>query len=90
MRLDSARKPVENNDMVVLGRVQNGVVVFEGGLTLPEGMQVIVSPTLNSTTNTVKSKHRVRLPLVPSDFSGTFELTEDRIAELLDDDDVSS
>ena len=29
--------------MVISGRVHNGVVVLEGGLTLPEGMQVTVS-----------------------------------------------
>lgn len=33
----------ENIGMVIHGRVHNGVVVLEGGLKLPEGMQVTIS-----------------------------------------------
>ncbi len=78
----------ENTYMVISGRVHNGVVVLEGGLTLPEGMQVTVSYSAAPSAESVQQKRRVRLPLVSSSHPGTLDLTGERIAELLDEDDV--
>ncbi len=72
--------------MVIPGRVQNGVVVLEGGPVLPEGAPVTVSwdhaprPT----------PQRVEFPLVHSEHPGTLNLTNERIAEILDEEDVST
>jgi hypothetical protein len=75
--------------MVVNGRVHNGVVVLEGNPLLPEGLAVTVTvPQITADQATV-SKKRIQLPLVPSDRPGTLELTGERIAELLEEDDVS-
>jgi hypothetical protein len=76
--------------MVIYGRVQNGVVVLDGGLTLPEGMQVTVSCPAAPDVEPSQQKRRVNLPLVPSNRPGTLQLTAERAAELLDEDDVSA
>ena len=76
--------------MQIRGRIHNGVVVLEGGVSLPEGTIVIVSYPASPSTAPHDSRQRVRLPLVPSDRPGTLELTNDRIAEILDDDDLSA
>jgi hypothetical protein len=71
------------------GRVQNGVVVLEGGLRLPEGTAVTVSciaPTLEPT----QRRDRLDFPLVRSAKPGSLNLTGDQIAEILEEDDVSS
>ena len=51
--------------MNVQGRVQNGVVVFDAGQTLPEGMMVVVSP-VPSPPQSPQGKQRIKLPLVHS------------------------
>ena len=75
--------------MELRGRVHNGVVVLEGELPLPEGAVVTVSYTAPSRVGPPDSRRRVRLPLVPSDRPGSRPLTAERVAELLEDEDVS-
>jgi hypothetical protein len=74
--------------MQIQGRVHHGVVVLDGNFTLPEGMAVTVSCPPSATTDGV-SKRRIELPLVRSDEPGSLLLTAERVAELLDDDDLS-
>jgi len=88
--LDSIEKVTENGDMEIRGRVHNGVVVLEGALPLPEGAMVTVSYPVSSPTEPLDSHRRVSLPLVPSDRPGSRRLTAERLAELLEDDDVSA
>jgi hypothetical protein len=88
--LDFAPGLRENSGMVIHGRVHNGVVVLEGGLTLPEGTQVTISCPAAPSREPSGRKRRVSLPLVPSHRPGTLQLTAERVAELLDDDDVSA
>ena len=87
--------------MVIRGRVQNGVVVLDdpGASGLPEGAVVSVCyPAAPQTErepegNRNKAKEgrrRVQLPLVPSKRPGTRRLTAERVAELLDEDDLSA
>ena len=76
--------------MEIRGRVHNGVVVLEGGASLPEGTIVIVSYTESPATVKPKSGHRVQFPLVRSDRPGSLDLTAERIAELWEEDDVST
>ena len=75
---------------IFAGRVQNGVVVLDDGQSLPEGAIVTVSYPAAPPTVPTDSPQRVQLPLVPSDRPGTLPLTSERVAEILDDDDVSS
>ena len=42
MKLVLADHPAENDDMVIRGRIENGVVVLESDVFLPEGTEVTV------------------------------------------------
>jgi hypothetical protein len=75
--------------MTTLGRVQNGVVILEDGQSLPEGTIVTVSYPASKPAAPPDSGYRVQFPLVTSGRPGSLDLTADRIAELLEDDDVS-
>lgn len=74
--------------MVIPGRVRNGVVVLEGGATLPEGTTVKVSCPVRVGRKPGKRK-RVRLPLVDSEHPGTLPLTNRRSAEILEEEDLA-
>jgi hypothetical protein len=86
--LDSPGKPTENGGMEIRGRIHNGVVVLEGELSLPEGTMATVSYPVAPSTQPPEVRRRVQLPLVRSDHPGSLRLTAERVAELLEDDDV--
>jgi hypothetical protein len=75
--------------MEIRGRVHNGVVVLEGELLLPEGTMVTVSYPVSPPTEPPDTQRRVLLPLVRSDRPGSRRLTAERLAELLEEDDIS-
>lgn len=68
--------------MDIPGHVHDGVVVLEGGVSLPEGTPVVVSCGALPQTP-AGPRHRVQLPLVRSDSAAGRILTADRVAELL-------
>jgi hypothetical protein len=74
--------------MVISGRVENGVVIPEGNVPLPEGAVVTITclspPNIPSST-----KKRIQLPLVVTGRPGTLNLTNERIGEILEEEDVS-
>ncbi len=72
--LDPDDKTTENAGMEIRGRVQNGVVVLEGELPLPEGTEVIVSSGPAPETKPV-GKQRIEFPLVRSKRPGSLQLT---------------
>jgi len=72
--------------MNLQGRVQNGVVVLDGGLVLPEGAAVIVSYAAPAA----ERRKRIAFPLVRSAKPGSLNLTSDQIADILEEEDVSS
>ncbi len=76
--------------MEIPGRVQNGVVILEGESTLPEGMAVSVVPRVSPVIRVARRQRRVVLPLVPSENPGSVDLTGERIAEILDEQDAPS
>jgi hypothetical protein len=88
----------DNGCMVIPGKVENGVVVIGGDLSLPEGAEVSVMypPVRNVAGETHTGQapqaqlRRVQLPLVRSNAPGTRRLTAEDIAELLDQEDVSA
>jgi len=75
--------------MIIPGRVRNGVVVLEGGLVLPEGAAVSISYPARAGSTPIQEKRRIQVPLVPSDRPGSVQLTGERIAEILNEEDAS-
>ena len=80
----------DNCGMVVSGKITGGVVVLDEPGALPEGMSVSVHPRSSPMIRAAKKQRRVVLPLFPSDKPGSVALTNDRIAEILQDQDASS
>ena len=76
--------------MEIRGRIHNGVVVLEGSPPLPEGALVTVSFPASGSLTPHGPRKRVQLPLVPSKRPGSVDLTAEKIAEFLGDDDVAS
>jgi hypothetical protein len=76
--------------MGIPGQVRNGVVVLEGEATLPEGTPVTVAPRKGSLFHKAKKQRRVVLPLVKSKKPSSANLTNQRIAELLEEDDLAA
>jgi hypothetical protein len=71
------------------GRVQNGVVVLDDGVSLPEGASVRVlcsnGPVIHAST-----RKEVELPLVKTGRPASVAVTNDQIAEILSQQDASS
>jgi hypothetical protein len=76
--------------MEVQGRIHNGVVVLEGELPLPEGTPATVVYRGAPTSGSSATRRPVRLPLVRSDRPGRRPLTAERVADILDEEDVPS
>jgi hypothetical protein len=75
--------------MVIPGKVVGGVVVLEGSPKLPEGAPVTVSYEGPSEITAPVGKKRIQVPLVRTGQPGTVNLTGERIAEILDQEDAS-
>lgn len=76
--------------MEIPGVVQNGVVVLDGTIELPEGAAVLVMYGASPVIRVAQNPKPVALPIFDSGESGTIDLTNDRIAEILDQEDASS
>ena len=75
--------------MVIAGRVENGVVVLPSGTTLPEGAEVAVSYPVPAGFTPPAEKRRIQVPLVRTNQPGTVDLTNERIGEILDEEDAA-
>jgi len=76
--------------MTISGHVHNGVIVLDEGASFPEGTRVCVF-----TLPVQQSKPQIecipgQLPLVRGGLSGSLELTNERIAEILDTEDLEA
>src|SRR5262245_16781875 len=89
-RLDFARHKAENGLMGIPGRVRNGVVVLDQGQTLPEGARVMVARATSRIGRKTTKKKRVKFPLIRSKRPGTLDLSSERIAEILQEEDLAS
>jgi hypothetical protein len=74
----------------IRGRVKNGVIVLEDGATLPEGARVTVSCNTVRLRPRPGEEKRVQLPLVRTGRPGTLHLTNERIAEILLEEDLAA
>jgi hypothetical protein len=75
--------------MEIRGRVHNGVVLIKSQLSLPEGTLVTVVCDTPAVAQTAAEK-RIEFPLVRSKHPGTLQLTAERVAEFLEEEDVSA
>src|SRR5205823_2124427 len=78
----------DNHHMEIPGHVANGVVVLDGGATLPEGTAVTVVATGLRISRKPGKKKRVQYPLIHCKNPETLDLNTDRIAEILEAEDV--
>ena len=76
--------------MEIAGRFQNGVVVLDSPVSLPEGAVVSVSYSAAPAIHIAKKQSRVEFPIVRSANPGSVHLTNEMIGEVLDDEDASS
>ena len=76
--------------MQVPGHVQNGVVVLDGGVTLAEGARVIVFQLSRADQGPQPEKKPAELPLVSSGEPGSIHLTNERIYEILDEEEFET
>jgi hypothetical protein len=76
--------------MEISGTVQNGVVVLDGSVSLPEGANVVVIYRATPVIRVAKNRKRVELPLFPSSEPGSLDLTNERIAEILDEEEIEA
>jgi hypothetical protein len=76
--------------MDIPGRVENGVVVFEGEMKLPEGAQVVVSLRRTPNIRVAPTQCPVQLPIFEYGGPPDIELTNDQIAEILTREDAST
>jgi len=74
----------------VPGHVHNGVVVLDGGAKLPEGTPVTVLTTGLCIWRKPGKKKRVQFPLMRSKSPGTLDLNNERIAEILEAEDLAN
>jgi len=93
--LESAAKSADNFRMEILGHIRNGVVVLEEGKTLPEGTPVSVSPLLPippaaQPTETQLVLEPGKLPYVRGGRPGTWNLTNETIAQILEEEDAET
>ena len=75
--------------MKISGIVLNGVIVLDDSVQLPEGTRVLVSAAPPGI-RLKSAQKRVEFPLVPSANPGTVHLTNERIGEILDDEDAAN
>lgn len=78
----------DNGAMEISGHIHNGAVILDQSTSLPEGTPV----TLRSgpLVQFAKNRKRVEFPLVQSNSPGSVDLTNQRIAEILDDEDTEA
>ena len=76
--------------MDVPGRVENGVVVLEGAMRLPEGAQVVVSWRTTPNIRVAPTQRPVQLPIFDYEGPPDIKLTNDQIAEILTREDASA
>jgi hypothetical protein len=80
---------VDNSGMELFGYIQNGVVVLDEGTALPEGTRVAVSAVPPQPTETEIVLIPGQLPYVRGGVPGTWNITNERIAEIFEEEDIA-
>ncbi len=72
------------------GRIQNGAVILDAPLALPDGTRVCVTVRSSAEVHVAKDPVRLQFPLVHSAAPGSVGLTAERIGEILDEEDLET
>jgi hypothetical protein len=75
--------------MEILGRVHHGVIVLDGNPNLAEGAVVTVLYPAAAPAPPAVERKRLSFPLVRSTQPGCVHLTNERIAEILNEEDAA-
>jgi hypothetical protein len=75
--------------MEFLGHVRNGVIVLDGSPHLPEGAAVTVHYPGPAAARPAVGKTRIQVPLFRTGRPGSVSLSNERIGEILDEEDAS-
>jgi len=76
--------------MELSGRIENGVVVLDDPLALPEGAAVTVTIRSMPAVWSAKNQRKVEFPMIPSASPGSVHLTNERIHEILEEEDIAA
>ncbi len=76
--------------MEIRGHIHNGVVVLEGGATFPEGTRVAVFPIAPAPSEPQIVLKPGELPVVLSGAPGSIALTNERISEIVEEEDIAA
>jgi len=76
--------------MTLPGHIQNGIVVLDGGMAFPEGTRVAVTQVPPLPPEPQPEKRRVEFPLVRSGIPGSVHLTNERSAEILEEEEIAA
>jgi hypothetical protein len=76
--------------MKIVGHIQNGVVVLDGGASLPEGTRVWVSTVPPGAAGPQIVTKAGQFPVVQGGVPGSVELTNERIHEILEEEDIDA
>ncbi len=79
----------DNGGMEFHAVVQNGVVILPPGVSLAEGTVVVVQYEQEQVAVETRTRKRAQFPLVQSKRPGSIHLTNDMIAEFLNDTEIS-
>ncbi|MEQ1903855.1 MAG: hypothetical protein ABL888_06700 [Pirellulaceae bacterium] len=74
--------------MEIEGIVQDGVVVLPAGVSLVDGTVVVVRCPESDAPSNLRPRKRVQLPLVSPRNPDSIHLTNDMIAEFLNDTEI--
>ncbi len=88
LRIASKIVASDNIGMEFQGVVQNGVVVLPPNVNLAEGTVVVVQYAQEQLPDESRPRKRVQFPLVRSKHPGSIHLTNDLIAEFLNDTEI--
>ena len=88
--IDRERRRSHNLHMDISGHIQNGVVVLDSPVILAEGTAVTVTVRSEPRVHVAPRRKRVAFPLVSSNAPGSVHLTNQQIAEILDEEDAAS
>ena len=78
-----------NVNMETQGVVQNGVVVLPPNVHLADGTVVVIHCLDEQDSDERRLRKKVRLPLIASKNPSSLHLTNDMIAEFLNDTEIS-